>query len=251
MADFYKFEIANWNEGTANLTLEQEAAYLRVVNAIRLADQPITFNKHVLCGLWRCDPRVAKRLLQALIDAGKLRVEGDRLVNDKAVKDATSLLATRQLRRTSGIAGGQASAKSRTKPLENNNTAQASASTREEKRREEYSEGKPSGAEAPIDPVKVMFDSGRSLLMSAGKSREAAGKLLGKWRSDHGPEAVITALGQAQREGAIEPVAFIEGCLRRRARPAAEPRKGDERTTPDGRQQVYIGDGVGWGTKHG
>jgi uncharacterized protein YdaU (DUF1376 family) len=31
----------------------------------------------------------------------------------------------------------------------------------------------------------------------------------------------------------------------------ADPRKGDERTLPDGRRQVYIGDGVGWATNHG
>jgi hypothetical protein len=244
VAEYYKFEIANWNEGTANLTLEQEAAYLRVVNAIRLADQPITFNIHVLCGLWRCDPRVAKRLLNALIDAGKLRIEGDKLVNDKAVLEASCLLATRQLRRTSGAAGGQVSAKSRSKYLKNQDTGQASASTREEKRREEYSEAKASGADAPIDPVKVMFDSGRALLTAAGKSADAAGKLLGKWRNEYGVEAVIAALGRTQREGAIEPVSYIEGILRGRSKKLTEPRQGDERTTPDGRRQVFIG--TGW-----
>lgn len=66
----------------------------------------------------------------------------------------------------------------------------------------------------PLDPAKVMFDAGRSLLMAAGKSKDQAGKLLGRWRSDHGAEAVIAALGRAQREGAIDPVSFIEGCLR-------------------------------------
>ncbi|MBE7186199.1 MAG: hypothetical protein INR68_17535, partial [Methylobacterium mesophilicum] len=40
------------------------------------------------------------------------------------------------------------------------------------------------------------------------------GTMLGKWKRDHGAEAVIVALGKAQREGAIDPVSFIEGCLR-------------------------------------
>jgi hypothetical protein len=249
VAEYYKFEIANWNEGTANLTLEQEAAYLRVVNAIRLADQPITFNERVLCGLWRCDPRVAKRLLAALIDAGKLRVEGDRIINDKAVLDASYLLATRQLRRTSGMAGGQASAKSRAKALQNKDTTQASASTREEKRREEYSVSKDTGAEAPIDPEKIMFDGGVRLLTSAGKSSDQARAIIGKWKRDFSTPEVIAALGKAQREGAIDPVGFVTKALgetRRRERPA-EPRQGDERTTPDGRQQAFIG--TGWITK--
>ncbi len=73
------------------------------------------------------------------------------------------------------------------------------------------------GAEAtpnPPDPERVMFDSGRRLLGEAGVKPDAAGRLLGKWKRDHGAEAVITALGKAQREGAIDPKSFIEGCLR-------------------------------------
>lgn len=72
----------------------------------------------------------------------------------------------------------------------------------------------PSEGASAADPVKVMFDSGKDLLMKAGKSRDQAGKLLGMWRKAHGPEAVISALGRAQREGAIDPVSFIEGCFR-------------------------------------
>jgi hypothetical protein len=74
-----------------------------------------------------------------------------------------------------------------------------------------------SGAASPIanpDPDKVMFDAGRSLLAAAGVTADTAGRLLGRWRRDHGAEAVIVALGKAQREGAIDPKSFIEGCLR-------------------------------------
>jgi hypothetical protein len=71
----------------------------------------------------------------------------------------------------------------------------------------------PDGSGAP-DPEKVMFDGGRRLLAEAGIPQAKAGSLLGKWKRDHGAAAVIAALGRAQREGAIEPVAFIEGCLR-------------------------------------
>ena len=35
MSSFYKMEPAAWDFGTADLTLEQEAAYLRIVNARR------------------------------------------------------------------------------------------------------------------------------------------------------------------------------------------------------------------------
>lgn len=246
MAEYYKFEIANWDEGTATLTLEQEAAYLRVVNAIRLKDQPLTFNMFALCGIWRCNERKAKRLLDELVEAGKLRVEDGKIINDKAVNDASNLRRLRADRASAGSRGGVESAKVRSKALKEKETGQAIAATREEKRREEYSVAKATGADAPPDPVKVMFDSGRSLLVAGGKSHDAAGKLLGKWRAEHGTEAVIAALGRAQREGAIDPVSFIEGCLRSGAKKLTDPRQGDERTLPDGRRQQFIG--TGWVT---
>lgn len=64
------------------------------------------------------------------------------------------------------------------------------------------------------DPEKVMFDSGIRSLGDAGVPAAKARPLLGKWKRDHGAAAVIAALGAAQREGAIDPVGFIEGRFR-------------------------------------
>jgi hypothetical protein len=86
--------------------------------------------------------------------------------------------------------------------------------------RDPETEADASGAEAPkiipavIDPGKVMFDAGLSLMAAAGIADTKARQLLGKWKRDHGAETVIIALGRAQREGAIDPISFIEGCLR-------------------------------------
>lgn len=82
MANFYLFEIANWNEGTANLTLEQEAAYHRVVSMIRLYERPLANNPRVLAGMWRCNERKAKRLLSELVAAHLIDVS-DGLLRDK------------------------------------------------------------------------------------------------------------------------------------------------------------------------
>lgn len=64
------------------------------------------------------------------------------------------------------------------------------------------------------DPTKVLFDSGVAILTEAGIKEANARSILGKWKKAHGAEAVITAIGRAQREGAIDPVAFIEGCFK-------------------------------------
>lgn len=77
------------------------------------------------------------------------------------------------------------------------------------------------GADA-ADPSKIMFDAGVGLITKSGKSQSAARSWLAKARKDHGAEAVITAIGAAKREGAIEPISYMEASLRTRAR-TAEP----------------------------
>lgn len=101
----------------------------------------------------------------------------------------------------------------------------------------------PVGAGAPPDPAKVMFDAGVSLLIEAGKSEGQARSLIGKWRKDHGVEAVIAALGKAKREGAVEPVSFIEGCFKFQRK--AGPQVGEVREV-NGCREVFRGGGDGW-----
>jgi hypothetical protein len=76
------------------------------------------------------------------------------------------------------------------------------------------------GAVPLPDPEKIMFDGAVAMLTAAGKSETQARSITGKWKRDYGAEAVISALARAKREGAIEPVSFIEGCLKQRGRDA-------------------------------
>lgn len=137
MSEWYKFEPLAWDRGTDNLTLEQEAAFLRVCNAIYASDQPIAENYRVLGGLWRCNERKSKRLLSELIEAGKLTVVDGLIHNERAVYDVSIRRELRVKRQLAGVRGGIESGKSRAKALKNNDTGQASGSTREEKKREE------------------------------------------------------------------------------------------------------------------
>ncbi len=199
MAEYYKFEIANWNEGTADLTLEQEAAYLRVINAIRLADQPITFNKFALCGLWRCNERKANRLLSELVAAGKLRIEDGKIINDKAVEDASNLRRLRADRASAGSRGGIESGKARAKALENKEAGEASASTREEKRREEDKEREPKGSPkkaSRLSPEWVLPQAWGEWAtengMTADDARREADRFKDYWCAKSGKDATKT-----------------------------------------------------------
>ena len=238
MTDFYKMDPAAWDFGTASLTLEQEAAYLRIVNAIHKHKSALPDNDRILAGLFRTSTRKARALLEGLIEAKKVRIEDGLIINDRAISDLVHRGFVSISRAESGAKGGRARATNAANSLKSNDADQAIASSRVEKSREETLDDKSSNAAvAAIDPEKVMFDSGRKLLAGAGISPAKAGQLLGKWKRDHSAEAVISALGRAQREGAIDPVAFIEGCFRFRAK-AAVPQDGDIRDF-DGVRKIY------------
>ncbi len=69
------------------------------------------------------------------------------------------------------------------------------------------------------DPAKVMFDAGVKILTAAGHKPAQARSVVGKWRKTYRDDgAIIAALGAAQREGAVDPVGFVEGALRHRTR---------------------------------
>ncbi len=141
MSSFYKMEPLKWDRGTDDLSLEQEAAYLRVVNAINAADQPIRANHRLLAGMWRCNERKAKRLLGELIKAGKVTIEDGWIFNRKAMEDVSNRRELSVKRASSGHSGGIESGKSRSKTLKNKETNEANASSRiEENRREEKKE---------------------------------------------------------------------------------------------------------------
>ena len=72
---------------------------------------------------------------------------------------------------------------------------------------------KDTGADAPVDKVKVTFGTCLAYLVENGQDEKNARALLGRWRRDHGDEAVHLAVDQA-RVGAIsDPVPYIQTCL--------------------------------------
>lgn len=130
MSGFYKMDPAAWDFGTSELTLEQEAAYLRIVNSICKHDAPVPNNDRVLAGMFRCSTRKARSLLNALIEAGKLFVEDGKIWNERA----RSELVQRQLASISasenGAKGGRTSAERRAKTLKPNKPPEANPSSR-------------------------------------------------------------------------------------------------------------------------
>lgn len=146
MSGFYKMDPAKWDFGTADLSLEEEAAYLRIVNAIHKHDGPVPDNDRVLAGLFRSSTRKARALVEALVAAGKVTIEDGKIWNERARSDLVQRGFTSISRAESGAKGGRTRAERAAKALENRDPPQAIASSRIEENREEKKEREPNGS---------------------------------------------------------------------------------------------------------
>lgn len=70
-------------------------------------------------------------------------------------------------------------------------------------------------ATGAADVASLIFGNGLDWLKQhSGKSEPDCRSLLGKWRKSLGDDTLIATLGRAQREGALDPVGWIEGAVR-------------------------------------
>lgn len=216
MSDFYKMDPAAWDFGTAELSLEEEAAYLRIVNAIHKHRGPVPNNDRVLAGLFRVSTRKARALVDALCDAGKITIEGGRITNERAISDLVQRGFVSSSRAESGAKGGRTRAENAAKALINNDPKQANASTREEKRREENTVAKATDGEA-VDPqgdlAKELFERGVTFLSRHGVKEAQARSIIGRWRKDHQDADILSAFMDCAKSGAIDPIPWITARL--------------------------------------
>jgi uncharacterized protein YdaU (DUF1376 family) len=107
--EFYKMDFRAWNVGTVDLTLEQEAAYLRLCHAMYDVGGPVPNSTRMLMGLFRCGNTKAITLLNGLIAAGKIAVTSDdRLINHRVTEELASRERVSSARRIAGERGGSA-----------------------------------------------------------------------------------------------------------------------------------------------
>jgi uncharacterized protein YdaU (DUF1376 family) len=84
---FWKVYIAVWVAGTIGLSYEQKGFLFEIL--MRMWDRKGGMRNDIewIARALQCDRRVVKRLLPTLIAEGKLRVDGDLLVNDRVMRD--------------------------------------------------------------------------------------------------------------------------------------------------------------------
>ena len=211
MSDFYRMDPGAWDFGTASLSLEEEAAYLRIVNAIHKHKGPVPDQDRVLAGLFRVSTRKARALVKALQDAGKVSIEDGLIWNDRARSDLVQRGFVSISRAESGAKGGRTRAENAAKSLKDKDAHQAIASSREEKRREELSEAKASD-ESP-DFAKQLWDRGVAFLERNGTPNRQAKAMIGKWRKFYQDTDIFDAFAACSKQGVVDPIPWIAARL--------------------------------------
>lgn len=202
MTDWYKMNPIDWNDGTDDLTLEQEAAYLRICHAIYITERPIRDNGFIVAGLLRCNERKAKRLVSELEGAGKITVEHGLISNRRTAEEVSNRNRTRTERKSAGSRGGIESGKTRAKSLENNVSGEAIASTQNEpdKRRVEESR-------SPQTPQREKRYANPCVVLQAVVDPMTAQRFVGHLEEKRRPlssqtaEALVETLREVIRQG--------------------------------------------------
>lgn len=176
MSGFYKMDPAAWDFGTAELSLEEEAAYLRIVNAIHKHDGPVPDIDRILAGLFRTSTRKARSLVDALVKAGKLVIEDGKIWNDRARSDMVRRGFVSVSRSESGAKGGRTRVELAAKSLENNKQAQANAYAKEENRIEEKRDTDVSPKDVGSKPKPKQADEAFERFWSVYPSKGRVGK---------------------------------------------------------------------------
>lgn len=60
-----------------------------------------------------------------------------------------------------------------------------------------------------VDPLKILFQMGRQILMDAGKTKEQAGSLIGMYRKDNSDGEVMAALIECRTKAISNPVEWL------------------------------------------
>lgn len=137
-SDWYKREPNAYLGGVQGFTAKEHAVFSVVLELIYSHGGSVNNDPSWFSG-WIKDmgPASVRKAIDSLVAAGKLEVDGDQITQKRAKTEAKTKENLRETREKSGKKGGIASGKSRSTSNENNTLDEASASPREEKRREE------------------------------------------------------------------------------------------------------------------
>ena len=213
----FAHNIGDYAAATAHLTFLEDAAYHRLLRRYYQDEKPLPVDPaecQRLVGARSKEEKAAVRTV--LLEFFKL--EDDGWHQSRADREIEVYHSKAEAARANGTKGGRPANRRKTNPV--------IPSVQSEKLTTPHSplpSSVPNGTDAgaSVDPVKVLFDAGVKLLASAGTKPDNARSLIGKWRSAHGDEAVMAAIGAASAANVSAPTEWVTKYLANHAKPQA------------------------------
>lgn len=205
MSRWYKRCGADFIHGTMNLTLEEKGAYSLCLDLIYDRGGPIPDDARWLSGVCGVSMRKWNSLRQSLINAGKLTSENGFLTNSRAALEIVSAELQRRNQAETGSKGGLKRAENERAAKQNSHLDQETLKPIEESR-----------GELPLSKDNGASDTDFWLNAKAYLKPHSnnPGALIGKWCKGGKQTTVAKAITAAQLERAVDPVAFIERCMK-------------------------------------
>jgi uncharacterized protein YdaU (DUF1376 family) len=227
--DFYPDD---WMNGTSRLTLEEEAAYLRVCLMIYSRGGPIEDDDRWVAGMCRVSLRKWRTLKSGLLDNEKITIANGMIGQHRCEFELEKAVKRSRKHAENGAKGGEVTAKRRANLKVISTVAPAGAIARLQHTTNtpttNPSVTNETGDKAPVafqetspSPGAVIFTQCLNFLTNnCDLNQNSARTLLGRWRKDYGDAAVIAAVNAAaQRDDISEPRAWIAGRLKKTAKP--------------------------------
>lgn len=214
----FAHNIGDYAAATAHLSFIEDAAYHRLLRRYYQDEKPLP-----------ADPAACQRLVGARTKEEKAAVrtvlvefftlQDDGWHQSRADREIEVYRVKAQAARDNGTKGGRPANRQKTNPVIS--PVQSEKLTTPHSPLPDSSEANASGV---ADAASVIFTTGlRWLAAKTGQPEARCRAQLGKWRKAIGDAALIEALGAAQREGVIDPMAWLEAAVRARQQSQAPP----------------------------
>ncbi len=229
--------VDDYEAATAHLTLEEDGIYNRLLRLCwRTSGCSVPDDPSWIARRMRVDLDTYHRLVEPIIKEFFGRANG-RVSQRRQRAEYQKANEVSRKRSEAGKKGGRPH-----KPLKTKETGESRVKANRKQNEsihnhshKESSVSKDTGGSPPEDEknegvektlTEHIFGSGLRFLCKSGITEKNARSTLGMWRKKHGDERLLAALGRAQREGALDPVAFCEGVFRTAGSREVDPAAG-------------------------
>lgn len=207
---WFPFNVGDYLSNTLHLTARQHGGYILLICAAFKARGALPGSDVALASIAKLSPREWREDGDTL--KAFLTRQGDEWVHERVLFEWNEAQSRTEAKSAAGKMGAAKRWQGRAK---GKSMAPPSGSHRQNdthlQQQEPPSEPIGSDADDPPDVMAVVFSAGLAWLKKAsGKPEPQCRSLLGKWRKDFGAdEALVAALGRAQRECTFDPVGWM------------------------------------------